>query len=154
VRLIEAIGANTLALLERGEIHLGVSLLQSIQADDRHFGVYPVPPVELLAACQPSFPLQRSGTVDIGLVAEHPLLLLDSSFVMRKAFDTACRAAKLTPTVLFEGSVPHNLLALAEAGLGVAVVPSVVQTHRYKLRLAAITHGRRRISEPLAVVWD
>lgn len=154
VQLIEAIGANTLALLERGEIHLGLSLLQSIQADDRHFGIYPVPPVELLAACKPSFPLERTRVVDIGLVAAHPLLLLDPSFVMRKAFDVACRTARLKPTVLFAGSVPHNLLALAEAGLGVAVIPSVVPTHRYKLRLAAITLRRKPIIEPLAIVWD
>ena len=154
VRLIEAIGANTLALLERGEVHLGLSLLQSIQADDRHFGIHPVPPVELIAACRPSFPLERTRPVDIGLVAAHPLLLLDPSFVMRKAFDAACRTAKLKPTVLFAGSVPHNLLALAEAGLGVAVIPSVVQTRRYKLRLAAITLRRKPISEPLAIVWD
>jgi DNA-binding transcriptional LysR family regulator len=73
---------------------------------------------------------------------------------MRKAFDAACRTAKLKPTVLFAGSVPHNLLALAEAGLGVAVIPSVVQTRRYKLRLAAITLRRKPISEPLAIVWD
>jgi hypothetical protein len=29
------------------------------------------------------------------------------------------------------------LLALAEAGHGIAVIPSIVQTHRYKLRLLA-----------------
>jgi DNA-binding transcriptional LysR family regulator len=50
--------------------------------------------------------------------------------------------------------VPHNLLGFAEAGLGVAVIPSVVQTHRYALRLARITHERKPLREPLAVVWD
>ncbi len=154
VKLIEAIGTATLALLERGEIHLGISLLQSIQADDRHFGIYPVPPVELVAACRPSFPLESGGTIDIGRVAAHPLLLLDSGFVVRKTFDTACRLARLKPNILFESGVPHNLLAFAEAGLGVAVIPSVVQTHRYALRLARITHERKPLREPLAVVWD
>ena len=38
--------------------------------------------------------------------------------------------------------------------LGVAVIPSVVQTHRYELRLARITHERKPLREPLAVVWD
>jgi DNA-binding transcriptional LysR family regulator len=154
VKLTEAVGTETLALLERGEIHLGVSLLQSIQADDRHFGIYPVPPVELVAACHPSFPLQSGGTIDIGRVAAHPLLLLESRFVVRKTFDTACRLARLKPNILFESGVPHNLLAFAEAGLGVAVIPSVVQTHRYALRLARITHERKLLREPLAVVWD
>jgi DNA-binding transcriptional LysR family regulator len=154
VKLIEAIGADTLALLEHGEIHLGISLVQSIQADDRHFGTYPVPPVELVAACHPSFPLKSSSTIDIGRVASHPLLLLDSGFVVRKTFDTACRLARLKPNILFESGVPHNLLAFAEAGLGVAVIPSVVQTHRYGLRLTRITHEGKPLREPLAVVWD
>jgi DNA-binding transcriptional LysR family regulator len=154
VKLIEAIGSHTLALLERGEVHLGISLLQSIQADDRHFGIYPVPPVELLAACHPSFPLESGSTIDIGCIASHPLLLLDSGFVVRKTFDAVCRLIRIRPNVLFESRVPHNLLAFAEAGLGIAIIPSVVRTHRYALRLARITHDRKPLREPLAVVWD
>jgi DNA-binding transcriptional LysR family regulator len=154
VKLMEAAGTNTLALIERGEIHLGISLLQSIQADDRLFGIYPVPPVELLAVCHPGFQLQRGSAVDIGSVVAHPLLLLDAGFVVRKTFDTACRLARLKPNVLFESGVPHNLLAFAEAGLGVAVIPSVVQTLRYTLRRARITYERKPLREPLAVVWD
>jgi DNA-binding transcriptional LysR family regulator len=154
VKLIEAIGSKTLALLERGEVHLGISLLQSIQADDRHFGIYPVPPVELIAACHPSIPLETDDTIDIRRVVAEPLLLLDSGFVVRKTFDTACRLARLKPNILFESAVSHNLLAFAEAGLGIAVIPSVVQTHRYALRVARILQARKPLREPLAVVWD
>jgi DNA-binding transcriptional LysR family regulator len=154
VKLIEAIGPRTLTLIEQGEIHLGISLLQSVQADDRHFGIYPVPPVEIMAACHPSFPLPNTSTIDIARVAAHPLLLLDSGFVVRKTFDTVCRLEQLKLNILFESSAPHNLLAFAEAGLGIAVIPSVVQTHRYGLRLARITHDRQPLREPLAVVWD
>jgi DNA-binding transcriptional LysR family regulator len=154
VRLVEAAGSETLALIERGEIHLGVSLLQSIHADNRLFAIHEVPPVELFAACHPLFRLEPGGTVDIASVAAHPLLLLDSRFVVRKTFDTACRHARLTQNILFESGVPHNLLAFAEARLGVAVIPSVVRTHRHRLRLARITHERKPLREPLAVVWD
>jgi LysR family nitrogen assimilation transcriptional regulator len=80
--------------------------------------------------------------------------LLDPSFVVRKRFDTVCRLAKLKTTIAFEGCVPQNLLALAEASLGIAVIPSVVQTHRYSLRRVGITHRRKPIREPLAIVWD
>jgi len=63
-------------------------------------------------------------------------LLLDPGFLVRTTFDAACRLAKLAPNILIESRAPSNLLALAEAGHGVAVVPSVVLTHRYELRVA------------------
>jgi len=53
-----------------------------------------------------------------------------------------------------ESRAPSNLLALAEAGHGVAVIPSVVLTHRYKLRGARITHEGRALREPLSIMWD
>jgi hypothetical protein len=36
VKLIEAIGPTALTSIERGEIHIGIGLFQSVQADDRH----------------------------------------------------------------------------------------------------------------------
>jgi DNA-binding transcriptional LysR family regulator len=153
MKLVEAVGPDILAMLERGEIHLGV-LLQAVQADDRHFSSYPVPPVELLAACHPSFQLTPGSMIDIGQLVSHPLLLLDSGFLVRKTFDAACRLARLKPNILIESRAPSNLLALAEARHGVAIIPSVVLTHRYTLRIARITHERKALREPLGVVWD
>src|ERR1043166_5520577 len=82
VKLIEAVGVDTLAMLERGEIHLCISVLQAVQADDGHFGTYPVPPLELLAACHPSFRFERGSTIDIGRVVSYPLLLQDLGSVL------------------------------------------------------------------------
>jgi DNA-binding transcriptional LysR family regulator len=87
-------------------------------------------------------------------LATYPLLLLDSGFVVRKTFDAVCRLAKLKPKIVIESRAPSNLLALAEAGLGVAVIPSVVLTHRYKLRVARITHNGKPLREPLSIMWD
>jgi DNA-binding transcriptional LysR family regulator len=154
VKLIETSGADTLAMLERGEIHLCISLLQGIQADDGLFGTFPVPPLELLAACHPSFRFERGSTVDIGRVVSYPLLLQDSGFVLRKTFDAVCRLARLTPNILIESRAPHALLALAEAGLGVAIIPSTIRTHRFTLRLVRITYKRKPLRDPQAVVWD
>jgi DNA-binding transcriptional LysR family regulator len=154
MKVIEAVGADTLAMLERGEIHLGISLLDAVQADDHHLGAYPVPPLEVLAACRPSFRFEHGSMIDIGRIASYPLLLLDSSFVVRKTFDAVCRLAKLKPNILIESRAPHTLLALAEAGLGVAIVPSAIRTHHYTLRVVRIAYKRKPIREPLAVVWD
>ena len=113
-----------------------------------------MPPLELLAACHPSFPLERGSTIDIGRIAPYPLLLQDSGFVLRKTFDAVCRLAGLKPNILIESRAPHTLLALAEAGLGVAIIPSAVRTHRYKLRIVRITYKRKPLRDPQAVVWD
>ena len=153
MKLVEAVGPDIQALLQRGEVHLGL-LLQADRADDSHFASYPVPPVELLAACHPSFPLQRGRTIEISRVASHPLLLLDSGFLVRRTFDAACRLAGLKPKILIESRAPSNLLALAEAGHGVAVIPSVVLTHRHALRIVRLTHDGKTLREPLSIVWD
>ena len=113
-----------------------------------------MPPLELLAACHPSFRFERGSTIDIGRVASYPLLLQDSGFVLRKTFDAVCRLARLKPNILIESRAPHALLALAEAGLGVAIIPSTVRTHRFTLRIVRITYKRKPLRDPQAVVWD
>ena len=154
VKLIEAVGLDTLAMLERGEIHLGVCLLQSVKTDESHFGYSPMPPIELLGAFHPSVKLKRGSTIDVVRLASYPLLLPDSSFAVRTTFDAVCSLARLKPNILIESRAPHTLLAFAEAGHGVAVIPSGLRTHRYALRTVRITYESKPLREPLAVVWD
>jgi LysR family nitrogen assimilation transcriptional regulator len=152
VRISEGTGSDILRLLERGEIHLGQNLLHAVKLDERHYGSLPLGSVELLAVCHPSTPLGR--TIDVARLAAFPLLLMDSGFGFRRAFDAASRMAGLKPTIMFEGRNPHTLLALAEAGHGVAIVPSQLQCHRYRLRIAGLTYRGRPLREPLTISWD
>jgi DNA-binding transcriptional LysR family regulator len=157
IKLTEAVGGNLLALLERGEIHLAVALIGLVRAakgDHHAIESFELSPVELLAAYPASLDLGKRGSVEISGLATHPLLLLDSSFYVRNTFDAACRLAGVTPDVFIESRTPHALLALAEAGHGVAIIPSVLPTKRYRLRVARITHRRRPLRESHAVLWD
>jgi DNA-binding transcriptional LysR family regulator len=153
LKLIEAVGPDILAMLERGEINVGVVPL-GVPDGDQRFSSHPVPHVEILAACHPSFPLRRGSHLSISELAPHPLLLLDPGYLVRKTFDAACRLAKLTPNILTESRAPSNLLALAEAGHGVAVIPSLVLTHRYEVRVARVVHDGKPLREPISIVWD
>ena len=137
VRLFEAVGLENLAMLEQGEIDLAQNLLHAVQPDDRRFGSYPLGPVELLAAFHPSLKFGARGAIEIGRLASYPLLVLDAGFTVRRTFDAACRLAGVKPKILFESRAPHTLLALAQAGHGVAIIPSALQTHRYDLQLFA-----------------
>jgi DNA-binding transcriptional LysR family regulator len=154
VKLIEAVGADALAMLGRGETQLSAAVVQAEELRERGFGFYALPPLELLAACHPKCQLDRSAATEISRLTLFPLLLLDSGFFGRKTFDAACSLAGLKPNILFESKAPHTLLALAEAGHGVAILPSVVRTHRYKLRIVRITYERKPLRIPLVIAWD
>ena len=91
VKLIEALGHEQLALLERGEIHLGI---RHDQGSDRRFESRALPADEVLAACASSLQLGSAGMIDIGRLVRHPLLLLDAGYSVRKMFDAACRSGR------------------------------------------------------------
>jgi DNA-binding transcriptional LysR family regulator len=154
VKISEGTRSEILTLLERGEIHLGQNLLHAVKLDERHYGSLPLGSVELLAVCRPSMPLDHRRTIEVARLGGFPLLLMDSGFGFRSAFDAASRMAGLRPTIMFESRNPHTLLALAEAGHGVAIVPSQLQCHRYQLRILGLTYRGRALREPLTISWD
>jgi LysR family nitrogen assimilation transcriptional regulator len=155
VKLIEAIAwSDTLGMLERGEIHLGQNLLRAMQPGDSRFANQPLGGVELLAASRMPLVLGTSGTLEIKRLAPYPLLMLDTSFVSRRTFDATCRLAGIETNVFFQSRTPHTLLAMAEKGHGVAIVPSAVRIDRYPLRIVRVTCRGKPLREPLAIFWD
>jgi DNA-binding transcriptional LysR family regulator len=154
VRPIEATGYEILALVERGEANLGINLDQVVPAGSDRFGSLPVSPLEFWAAYHSSFDLGRRSSVELRHLAPYPLLSMDSSFTLRKTFDSACHLAGLKPNILIESRSPHTLLALAEEGHGVAIVPSFVRLHRYAVTALPITHERKPVREPRSIFWD
>ncbi len=154
VKISEGTGSDILRLLERGEIHLGQNLLHAVKLDERHYGSLPLGAVELLAVCHPSKFLGPRRTIEVAHLADFPLLLMDGGFGFRRAFDAASRIAGLNAAIRFESRNPHTLLSLAEAGHGVAIVPSQLQCHRYQLRIVGLTYRGRPLREPLTISWD
>jgi len=153
VKLLEAVGRDQLTMLERGDIDIAIGLLGALHAE-RCFAHHQLPGVDVLAACHPSLRLGRRGAIEITALAKFPLLLLDSTYAFRKSFDVACAVAGLEPNVVMESRAPHTLLALAEAGHGVAIIPTAVPIVRYKVRIARVTHRRKPIRLPMAAIWD
>ena len=154
IKLTEALGATLLGMLERGELHVGIGSVDALQTDNHPFETLLLPPIQFLAAYKKSLELGKSKSMDVRTLEAQPLLLLDSSFVARQTFDAACRLAGLRPNIFMESRAPHTLLALAEAGHGVAIVPDVLPTHRYRLRVVRLTHQGKPLVQPLAVLWD
>jgi DNA-binding transcriptional LysR family regulator len=53
-----------------------------------------------------------------------------------------------------ESGDPHSLVALAEAGHGVAVVPSTLRSFPQMVQVLPILQGRRSLGTWGGVVWD
>jgi DNA-binding transcriptional LysR family regulator len=152
--LIEADADEHLDLLERGEAHLAVNVINVVQVDDHRFATYLLPKFQILAACVPALDVDGTDTIEIRRLTEHPLLLPDASYATRTLFDAACRLAGVRPTVLVESAAAHALLALAEEGHGIAIIPSILRTDRSPVRIMRVTHRREPLQIALAVLWD
>ena len=155
VRLVDAAaGGDAFAMLERGEIHLMQTIMRAVTPDEQRFLTQPLAPMEMLAACHPKLRLGADGAVEIGRLAAYPLLQATQDFAMRRNFDAACRLAGFTPNNILECRAPHALLAMAEAGHGVAIIPSALRIHRYRVRVLRVTYRDKPLSEPLGMVSD
>jgi DNA-binding transcriptional LysR family regulator len=154
VRLVEAIGPRIFEMLEKGETHLGQAVSRALARDEHRFGAFTLAPMQMLAACHPSLQLGKKGTIEISSLAPHALLQATEEFAMRRSFDSACRLAGFTPNYVLECRSPHALLAMAEAGHGVAIIPSALQVHRYAVRLLRVLYRGKPLNEPLNIVYD
>jgi DNA-binding transcriptional LysR family regulator len=154
VLLREGSGREILEMLERGEIHFAQNLLHELKPDPERFTVRQLGSIDLLAACHRDLKLGTRDTIEVSELSEAPLLLLDTGFGFRRAFDAACRLARFEPRIRYESRSPHTLLALAEAGQGVAVIPSALRTDRYALRIYGLSYRRKPLQQALTIISD
>ena len=148
VHLIEDGGARLPTRLERGEVHAAL-----IPVPDGRFPGRVLFPIYVLAVVPPRHPLGRRATVEVAELADAPLLLLRREFGSRQWLDAACQAAHIRPRVVLESSAPHTVLALAETGYGVAIVPSNVRMPVARVRAAVLMHQKVPLAAWISVAW-
>jgi LysR family transcriptional regulator, cyn operon transcriptional activator len=138
VQLLES-GSARHGQLERGEIHLAMMPFADAEPFQRRL-LYPIHVMAVMAVLARSHRLGRRTVLDIADLAEERLLLLKQGFGARGWFDAACSAAELRPRILLESAAPATLVALAEVGHGIAIIPSNVQIVPKSIRRAFLTH--------------
>jgi DNA-binding transcriptional LysR family regulator len=111
MRPVEAHAIDHTAMLERGDVHLAISVTQ---IDDQRFGSYLLPPLQVLAVWHSSLRFGRTKDIDVRRLADRPLLLVNSGFASRKVFDAACRLEHVEPDVFIESGATPTLIGLAE----------------------------------------
>jgi DNA-binding transcriptional LysR family regulator len=90
-------------------------------------------------------PPTANPRLDLVELADTPLVIFREGYDLREVTLEACRRAGFTPRFAVEGGEMDAVLAFVEAGLGVAVVPSMVLINRPLLRSTPIAPpGMRR----------
>jgi len=149
VHLTEEGGVRSGELVERGEVHLGLAIRRG---EDRLEG-RPLFPVYVVAVVTPGHRLARRATVDVTDLRDERLLVLRQGFGTREMFAGACRVAHVSPRIRLEAGDPQSLIALVEAGRGVAIVPSTVRLAGRKVRGVPVLHARASLGAWGWVVW-
>jgi DNA-binding transcriptional LysR family regulator len=120
---------KTLELVHEGKIEIG---LIRLPVNEELFCVHPLPSDSLIVAAHHEWRSHFPGdVVTISQLEYTPLILLREevvNFEIYNSFIASCHQAGFEPNILCESSDMFMLLKMAEAGLGITVVPSSAQS--------------------------
>jgi LysR family cyn operon transcriptional activator len=149
VSLVEDGGARLPGRLERGDLHVAI-----MPAGEERFKGRLLYPMHVLAVLPLKHRLSRRVVLEVAELAEESLLRLAPGFASHSWFEAACQIAHVRPRVLLESVAPQTLIALAEAGHGIAVVPSPVRIRSTGVRAAVLVHRGVPIGRWTVAGWD
>ncbi len=120
----------------------------------RSWGGRPLYPLRVLAVMSRQHRLARRRSLAVTDLVGDKILMLERGFQTRDLFEDACRAAHVQLQVGIESRSPQSLVALAAAGHGIAILPSVVRLDRPRVAIAGMLHDGRPLGLWGRVVWD
>jgi DNA-binding transcriptional LysR family regulator len=126
--------------LARGELDLALIILP-LHSTDPALETTPILREDLVVVAPRSTRLRRLRVEDL---RDRPLVMFRLGYDLREATQAACRKAGFEPRYAIEGGEMDAVLRFVEAGLGLAVVPSMVLPGRPGLAAVPLTPGLSR----------
>ncbi len=121
--LREAGSVDLVAALEQGALDIALVILP---VREEALETQVLLREELVLALAGSHPLAKRRTISVADLRNVPLVMFREGYDLRSATEAACRAAGFAPTFAVEGGEMDGVLQLTAAGLGAAIVPSLV----------------------------
>jgi DNA-binding transcriptional LysR family regulator len=122
--VVEAGSRDLVDRLALGDLDLALVILPVPR--EELFETTPLLREELVLAVSKRHPLAKRKTVRVSELRGVPLVMFRDGYDLRSATITACEQAGFHPTFAVEGAEMDGVLRMAAAGVGVAVVPSMV----------------------------
>jgi len=89
-------------------------------------------------------PLGPAAPIPLALLRDQPMVMFRTGYDLREATLRACHEAGFEPVFAVEGGEMDAVLGFVEAGVGVALVPSLVVAGRPGLTVTPLAEGLRR----------
>ncbi|NOK61492.1 MAG: LysR family transcriptional regulator [Chloroflexi bacterium AL-W] len=125
-----------LKLLEEGNLDLGVV---SLPIESTNFEVTPLFSEDVVLVVSHDHRLASEKSVMLSDLAEEAFLIYPPGYEMRDVTLSSCRRAGFHPRVVLDGGEMDMILRVAEAGLGIALVPRLALYHSVRLAILSVT---------------
>jgi len=139
IELTEAGSRDLVSSLEQGALDLALVILPLRHAVLETAALFRE---ELVLAVPRDHPLARRRSVPLAELRDQPFVMFREGYDLRASTFDACRRAGFTPKLAVEGAEMDGVLRMAAAGIGIAVVPSIVLPADGPLRMV-------RLAQPL-----
>jgi DNA-binding transcriptional LysR family regulator len=150
VTLLEGANRELINMVERGAVHVAIASPD----DPNAFGGATLFDAELLAYLPPNDPRAKASSLRIETLADAPFLVLRRGFMTRDMFDHTCRKAGIRPRIVLESDSPHALVAMVEAGHGVAMLSSSAAAGIRSNVPIPVTLKGKPIHRPVSAIWN
>ncbi|HEY5893387.1 MAG TPA: LysR family transcriptional regulator, partial [Chthoniobacterales bacterium] len=137
------------AAVQSGEIEIGTSL-SPVKDDFAWQAVCDEPLVALLPA---GHVLARRDHLKLVDLAESPFIFFERGFALNSLITAACRRRGIELVEAARSGQPDFILALVEAGLGVAVFPQLMVTARERPAVRAVVLDEKDLRWRLGLIW-
>lgn len=132
--VVEESGSRDLVrMLAQGELDLALIVLP-LHRRDPALATAPILREPLVVAAPADGSVVSAKSLRVRDLRRYPLVMFREGYDLRDATLAACRRARIEPRFSVEGGEMDAVLRFVEAGLGVAVVPSMVLVGRPSLR--------------------
>ncbi|MFD5419630.1 LysR family transcriptional regulator [Streptomyces sp. NPDC127069] len=141
VRIRETDAAESYDLLSTGAVDLALSLAAHSSGDDSRFTRIPLLVDPLDVALPPEHPLAQAPVIRLADLSSDRWIY-GGSGPWSEITRSACEAAGFLPEQAHTASGWTAILAMVEAGMGVALVPRMVSARAAGVTLRVLTHDR------------
>lgn len=156
--LQESAGKRILALIEQGEMDLGVVRTPAVFSPN--VVLTPIERDQLIAVLpsdSPWAPPPKARSLPLAGLAAAPFINYShaESPMLHMAVVNACREAGFSPNIVQEAIQVQTVITLVESGLGVGLVPAVASHHKPgNARLIKLAHPTPACETGLAIAWN